>query len=223
MDNGNSNHSRNLSVLPVESSNGSGWALAPVLRRYAPHDRLEEIVRSLLLEIGVDVNSEHFRDTPARVARFCREFTDGYAVQPAGILKTFRSGSKDLVVVSDIDFFSLCPHHLLVYGGKLHFAYVPDGQIVGVSKIPRLVHALARRVVVQEALVSDVADAFMTTVKPLGCAVKAIGHHTCIAARGIRCPSTMMTTVTRRGIFEKNESLCREFDQAIAEGSKSMQ
>jgi len=183
-------------------------------------DRLENIIRLLLAELNLDVNSEHFRDTPARAAQFYREFTQGYAAKPVEILKTFSSQSDGLVVVSNIDFYSLCPHHLLVYGGKLHFAYVPNGQIVGVSKIPRLVHALAARPVVQEALVADIADAFMSVVKPLGCAVKAIGRHDCVAGRGVKCPSMVMTTVVTRELFQERESLCREFGQAVAAETK---
>ena len=127
-----------LEVVPEE--------IQPVVRREttAPHgDRLAEIVKLLLVELGVDVANQHFRETPERVARFYREFTSGFCVRPERILKTFRSEARELVVVSAIDFFSLCPHHLLVYGGKIHFGYIPNGQIVGVSKIPRLVHALA--------------------------------------------------------------------------------
>jgi len=182
-------------------------------------DRLETILRLLLQELGLDVNNEHLRETPKRVARFYREFTQGCAVKPAAILKTFKSKSAELVVVSSIDFYSLCPHHLLVYGGRMHFGYVPNGQIVGVSKIPRLIHALAARPVVQEDLVAEIADAFMNVVKPLGCAVKAIGKHDCVAVRGVRCPSTVMTTLALRGIFREQESLCREFQEAVAEGA----
>ncbi len=182
-------------------------------------DRLEGIIRLLLQELGLDVNNEHLRETPKRAARFYREFTQGCTAKPAAILKTFKSKSAELVVVSSIDFYSLCPHHLLVYGGKMHFGYVPNGQIVGVSKIPRLVHALAARPVVQEDLVADVADAFMNVVKPLGCAVKAIGKHDCVAVRGVKCPSTAMTTVALRGVFREQESLCRALEGAVAEGA----
>jgi GTP cyclohydrolase IA len=184
----------------------------------AQGDRLAAIVRLLLLELGVDVDSQHFRETPARVARFYREFTRGFSAKPETILKTFRSQAHELVVISDIDFFSLCPHHLLVYGGKMHFGYIPNGQIVGVSKIPRLVHALAARPIVQEELVAGIADAFMTVVKPAGCIVKATGKHDCVAVRGVKCPATAMTTVAKRGIFENEKIYIEEFDQAIAEG-----
>jgi GTP cyclohydrolase I len=194
--------------------------ILPVVRREtALHtDRLAEIVKLLLVELGVDVANQHFRETPERVARFYREFTRGFCVRPETILKTFRSEARELVVVSAIDFFSLCPHHLLVYGGRIHFGYIPHGQIVGVSKIPRLVHALAARPIVQEELVSSIADAFMSVVKPSGCIVKAIGKHDCVAVRGVRCPAVSMTTVTKRGIFEQEPLHAEEFDRAITEG-----
>jgi GTP cyclohydrolase I len=222
MNNGNGNHDCQHLAL-----DRSGWGpevnpLTPPLPSLAitpARDPLEEIVRLLLVELGVNVNSEHFRDTPARVARVYRDFTRGYSARPQDILKTFGSKTNGLVVVSHIDFFSLCPHHLLVYGGVIHLAYVPNGKIVGVSKIPRLVQALAARPVVQETLVTDIADAFMSVVEPQGCAVKAIGRHDCVAARGVRSVSTVVTAVVKRGVFEEKDSLCREFDQAIAEGA----
>ena len=172
----------------------------------------------MLSELGVDVDSQHFRDTPVRVARFFREYTRGYRLHPEEILKTFSSRNKGLIVVSEIEFFSLCPHHLLVYGGKVHFGYIPDGRIVGISKIPRLVQGLASRMVVQEDLVADIADAFMSVVKPLGCVVKATGKHDCVAARGVRCPEAIMTTLALRGVFEEKPKMVEEFHQSITQG-----
>lgn len=185
-------------------------------------DRLQAIIQMLLLELGLDITSQHFRDTPKRVARFYREFTRGSHVRPADILKTFRSKNRELIVVSHVEFFSLCPHHLLVYGGKIDFGYVPDGKIVGVSKIPRLVQALASRPVVQEELVADIADAFMSEVKPIGCIVKATGKHDCVAARGVRCPEAVMTTVASRGVFQDDPKYIAEFYQAIGQPSASV-
>jgi GTP cyclohydrolase IA len=182
-----------------------------------PVDRLQPIIRMLLLALGVDVSGQHLRDTPARVARFFREYTRGYDLDPAKILKTFHSRNRDLIVVSDIEFFSLCPHHLLVYGGKMHFGYIPDGRIVGISKIPRLMQGLAARLIVQEDLVADIADAFMSVVKPLGCVVKATGKHDCMAARGVRCPEVTMTTAALRGVFLEKPSLVDEFNQSITQ------
>jgi GTP cyclohydrolase IA len=169
----------------------------------------------LLAELGFDLMSEHFRDTPKRVARFYREFTRGYRVNPAEILKTFASRNRELIVVSGVEFFSLCPHHLLIYGGKIHFGYVADSRIVGISKIPRLIQALAARAVVQEDLVADIADAFMSVVKPLGCAVKAVAKHDCVAARGVRCTEATMTTVALRGIFSEDQNYAQNFYQGI--------
>lgn len=197
--------------------------ILPVVRgetAAAHSDRLAEIVKLLLVELGVDVANQHFRETPERVARFYREFTRGFCVRPETILKIFRSEARELVVISAIDFFSLCPHHLLVYGGKIHFGYIPDGQIVGVSKIPRLVHALAARPIIQEELVSSIANAFMSVVKPSGCIVKAIGKHDCVAVRGVHRPAVSMTTVTKRGIFEQERLHVEEFDRAITEGQR---
>ncbi|MGH9738806.1 MAG: GTP cyclohydrolase I [Candidatus Acidiferrales bacterium] len=183
-------------------------------------DKLEPIVKLLLAELGVDVNNQHFRETPARVARFYREFTRGLSVKPQDILKTFDSPAHELVVVSGIDFFSLCPHHLLVYGGKIHFGYVPNGRIVGVSKILRLVQSLAARPIVQEELVSSIADSFMSVVKPSGCIVKAIGKHDCVAVRGVRCPVAAITAVAKRGIFEPERIYVEEFDRATLEANQ---
>ena len=195
----------------------SGTYVAPARIR---GDKLEPIVKLLLEELGVDVDSQHFRETPARVARFYREFTRGLSVKPQDILKTFGSPAHELVVVSGIDFFSLCPHHLLVYGGKIHFGYMPNGRIVGVSKIPRLVQALSGRPVVQEELVTTIADAFMSVVEPAGCIVKAVGKHDCVAVRGVRCPGVAITAVAKRGIFEQERVYVEEFDRAILEGNR---
>lgn len=178
-------------------------------------DRLESIVAMLLLELGLDINSQHFHDTPKRVAKFYSEFTRGSRVKAAEILKTFRSCNRELIVVSGIEFFSLCPHHLLIYSGRVDFGYIPDGRIVGISKIPRLIQALAARPIVQEDLVADIAAAFMSEVKPLGCAVKITGKHDCVTARGVRCPEAKMTTVAMRGVFSEDQKYAAEFYQAI--------
>lgn len=221
MENGSNHQSTKSDIrsfMPLSPAMRDMVLALPSVAKRATTDRVEDLIRLLLIELGLDVNNQHLRETPKRVARFYREFTQGSSARPEEILKTFSSHSTDLIVVSSIDFYSLCPHHLLVYGGKMHFAYVPNGQIVGISKIPRLIHALAARPVVQEDLVADIADAFMSIVKPSGCAVKAIGKHDCVAVRGVKCPSSAMSTVALRGVFKENESLCRQFDQAIAEG-----
>ena len=178
-------------------------------------DRLEAILRALMLELGLNLADQHFKGTPARVARLYRELTRGSRMDPADILKTFDSKHSELIVVSDINFYSLCPHHLLFYRGRMHFGYVPDGKIVGLSKIPRLIQAMASRPIVQEDLVSEIADAFMSLVKPLGCVARATGRHDCVAVRGVKCHEAQMTTVALRGSFREKPSLVEEFNQVL--------
>ena len=187
----------------------------------AKNHHLEEIVSELLIELGVDIHDQHFRRTPARVARLYREVTQGYRTQPAEILTTFSSNHHELIVVSDIHFYSLCPHHLLIYRGKMHFGYVPDGKIVGLSKIPRLIQAMAARLIVQEDLVSEIADTFMVQVRPLGCVVRATGRHDCVAVRGVKCHEAAMTTVALRGVFQEKSSLTEEFHQILSASGRA--
>lgn len=193
-------HDRNMTLLlPEEAKTG----------------RLESIIRELITELGLDLADQHFAGTPARVARLYRELTRGSRMDPAKILKTFDSQHSELIVVSDINFYSLCPHHLLIYRGKMHFGYVPQGKIVGLSKIPRLIQTMASRPIVQEDLVSEIADTFMSVVKPLGCVARATGQHDCLAVRGVKCHEARMTTVALRGLFREKPSLVAEFHQAL--------
>ena len=183
-------------------------------------DRLETIIRELIRELSLDLADQHFKGTPARIARLYREMTRGYRIDPADIMKTFDSKHSELIVVSDINFYSLCPHHLLIYRGKMHFGYVPDGKIVGLSKIPRLIQTMASRPIVQEDLVSEIADTFMSIVRPLGCVARATGRHDCVAVRGVKCHEAQMTTVALRGIFREKPSLVEEFNQVLARVEK---
>jgi GTP cyclohydrolase IA len=208
---------------------GSNQPMSPKLKTEIQHDqtvalfledetkadRLKSIIGQLMSELGMDLGDQHFRGTPARVARLYLEMTRGHGVDPTAILKTFDSKHSELIVVSDINFYSLCPHHLLIYRGKMHFGYVPDGKIVGLSKIPRLIQAMASRPIVQEDLVSEIADTFMSAVEPLGCVVCATGRHDCVAVRGVKCHEAQMTTVALRGLFHEKHSLVEEFNQVL--------
>ena len=200
----------------LESENHQDRSMSLLLTEEAKTDRLERIVVNLMGELGLDLTDQHFAGTPARVARLYRELTRGSRVDPAKILKTFDSKHSELIVVSEINFYSLCPHHLLIYRGKMHFGYVPDGKIVGLSKIPRLIQAMASRPIVQEDLVSEIADTFMSVVKPLGCVARATGRHDCVAVRGVKCHEAQMTTVALRGLFREKPSLVEEFHQVLA-------
>src|SRR5271166_1226826 len=200
-------------ILESEIEQDRGMSL--LVTDEAKTDRLERIICDLITELGLDLTDQHFEGTPARVARLYRELTRGSRVDPAKILKTFNSKHSELIVVSEINFYSLCPHHLLIYRGKMHFGYVPDGKIVGLSKIPRLIQAMASRPIVQEDLVSEIADTFMSVVKPLGCVARATGWHDCVAVRGVKCHEAQMTTVDLRGLFREKPSLVTEFHQAL--------
>ena len=206
-----------LMITNTPGSPVEAWGTA----HSAKNHRVEEIVRELLFELGVDIHDQHFRGTPARVARLYRELTQGYKVQSAEILTTFTSNHHELIVVSDINFYSLCPHHLLIYRGKMHFGYVPDGKIVGLSKIPRLIQGMAARLIVQEDLVSEIADTFMAHVKPLGCVVRATGRHDCVAVRGVKCHEAAMATVALRGVFQEKSSLTEEFHQILSANARA--
>lgn len=203
-----------MSVI-VESEIQQDRSMALLLADETKTDRLERIIRDLITELGLDITDQHFEGTPARVARLYRELTRGSRLDPAQILKTFDSKHSELIVVSEINFYSLCPHHLLIYRGKMHFGYVPDGKIVGLSKIPRLIQAMASRPIVQEDLVSEIADTFMSVVKPLGCVARATGRHDCVAVRGVKCHEAQMTTVALRGLFREKPSLVEEFHQVL--------
>ncbi|MGC1438479.1 MAG: GTP cyclohydrolase I FolE [Terriglobales bacterium] len=203
-----------MSVI-LESEIQQDRSMALLLADETKTDRLERIIRDLITELGLDITDQHFQGTPARVARLYRELTRGSRLDPAKILKTFDSKHSELIVVSEINFYSLCPHHLLIYRGKMHFGYVPDGKIVGLSKIPRLIQAMASRPIVQEDLVSEIADTFMSVVKPLGCVARATGRHDCVAVRGVKCHEAQMTTVALRGLFREKPSLVEEFHQVL--------
>ncbi|HKM68058.1 MAG TPA: GTP cyclohydrolase I FolE [Candidatus Acidoferrum sp.] len=200
-------------ILESEIEQDRGMSL--LVTDEAKTDRLERIICDLITELGLDLADQHFEGTPARVARLYRELTRGSRVDPSKILKTFDSKHSELIVVSEINFYSLCPHHLLIYRGKMHFGYVPDGKIVGLSKIPRLIQVMASRPIVQEDLVSEIADTFMSVVKPLGCVARATGRHDCVAVRGVKCHEAQMTTVALRGLFREKPSLVEEFHQVL--------
>jgi GTP cyclohydrolase I len=201
----------------LESEIQQDRSMSLLLTEEAKTDRLERIVGDLMGELGLDLTDQHFAGTPARVARLYRELTRGSQVHPAKILKTFDSKHSELIVISEINFYSLCPHHLLIYRGKMHFGYVPDGKIVGLSKIPRLIQAMASRPIVQEDLVSEIADTFMSIAKPLGCVARATGRHDCVTVRGVKCHEAQMTTVALRGLFREKSSLVEEFHQILTQ------
>lgn len=167
----------------------------------------QDSVRAMLRYLGEDVNREGLLDTPARVVRAWSEHFAGYQQDPAEYLaKTFEEvdGYDQLVLVSDIELFSHCEHHMVPFVGKAHVAYIPDGRVVGLSKVARVVDVFAKRLQVQEKLTKQISDAIETHLKPQGVAVILQCQHFCMCYRGVKKPGSWTTTSNLHGIFLKN-------------------
>jgi GTP cyclohydrolase I len=174
---------------------------------------IEAAVRQILLEIGEDPAREGLRATPQRVHRMYREITAGYHVDPDRLINNavFDVDYSEMVVVRDIPFYSLCEHHLMPFFGSAHVAYVPDGRVIGLSKIPRVVEMYARRLQVQERMTQEIADFLMGRLAPRGVGVVLEATHMCAAMRGVRKPGTVMTTAAVLGLFRRNDKTRAEF------------
>jgi GTP cyclohydrolase I len=187
---------------------------APGVERMAGH------VRELLVALGEDPVREGLEKTPERVAKALQFLTHGYALDPSEILRSamFREEYQQMVIVRDIEVYSLCEHHMLPFFGKAHVAYIPDGCIVGLSKIPRVVDAYARRLQVQERLTVDIRNCIEETLKPLGVAVVIEAQHLCMVMRGIQKQHSIATTSAFTGEFN-SEKTRAEFMRLITSGS----
>lgn|SRR3989338_7828854 len=172
----------------------------------------EATVRLLLRLIGEDPNREGLRRTPLRVKRSFQYLTSGYRLDPAKILnRSFKVKHDEMVIVKDIDVWSLCEHHLLPFFGKCHIAYMPDKRIVGLSKIPRLVDAFARRLQVQERLTVQIAEAINEHLKPLGVACVIEASHLCMMMRGVQKQNARAVTSSMLGLFRTDVKTRSEF------------
>lgn len=175
-----------------------------------------DAVKTLLKYIGEDPQREGLRETPFRVLKAYREMFSGYQTDPAEVIKTFEDGACDeIVLCKGIKFFSTCEHHLLPFHGVAHVAYLPDGKIIGLSKLARLVEVFARRLQVQERLTTQVADALMEHLKPKGAACVVEALHLCMACRGVRQQDSTMVTSALRGAFRDDPATRAEFFQLI--------
>jgi GTP cyclohydrolase I len=169
--------------------------------------RIEKAVREILLAIGEDPDREGLLKTPSRVGRAYAELMAGLTVDPRRHLKTvFHERYDEIVLLRDISFHSLCEHHLLPFTGKAHVAYLPAGKVVGLSKLARLVEDYARRPQVQERLTTQIADALMDELNPVGAACVIEASHTCMTIRGVKRPGSIMVTSALRGIFKDNSA-----------------
>jgi GTP cyclohydrolase IA len=189
----------------------------------APFDlpRIERAVREILLALGEDPDREGLRRTPARVAAAYAELFAGLREDPRAHLATsFDEGHKELVVLRDIPFASLCEHHLLPFTGVAHVGYIPQGRVVGLSKLARLVEGYARRPQVQERLTGEIADALMDELAADGCGVVIEAVHTCMTIRGVRKPGATMVTSAVRGGFRRRPETRAEFFAIVGVGAR---
>ena len=174
-------------------------------------------VRDILEAIGEDVNREGLLRTPDRVARMYEELTAGYHIDPVKLVNDalFDVDYDEMVVVKDIDYYSMCEHHLLPFFGRAHVAYIPAGRVIGLSKIPRVVEMYARRLQVQERMTTQIANFVEEILHPQGVAVVVEGSHMCSMMRGVRKANASMVTSAMLGVFQKNSKTRAEFMEHI--------
>lgn len=179
--------------------------------------RIAKVYNDILKGIGEDPNREGLLKTPERVAKSLQFLTHGYEIDPREILKSalFHEEYSEMVIVKDIEVYSMCEHHMLPFFGKAHIAYIPNGTIVGLSKIPRVVDAFSRRLQVQERLTIEIRDCIQETLKPKGVAVVIECAHMCMQMRGVQKQNSVTTSSAFTGLFMNNESTRREFINLI--------
>jgi GTP cyclohydrolase I len=185
------------------------------------HEDVMRAVRQLLLAIGEDPTRQGLRETPDRVARMYTELLDGYWVDPVALVNgaVFEETYDEMVIVRDIEFYSLCEHHLLPFLGRAHVAYFPRGKVIGLSKVPRIVDMFARRLQVQERMTRQIAEFIDNLLNPYGVAVVVEGLHLCATMRGVKKHDARMTTSAMFGAFRKNIATRQEFFENISRGS----
>lgn len=178
--------------------------------------KIEEGVKLLLEGIGEDVDREGLLETPKRIAEMCKEIFGGIKVDAAKHLeKTFIATNNELIIEKDIQFYSVCEHHLVPFYGKAHIGYIPDGKVVGLSKLARTVEVYAKRPQIQEQMTAQIADDIMKYLNPKGVIVMLEAEHMCMTMRGVRKPGTLTTTFVTRGEFKDNQELKNTFFQLI--------
>lgn len=184
--------------------------------RFRP-DGLPDLVRSLLRELGENPSREGLADTPERVAQSLRDLTDGYDRDAADAIgdALFEQEYDEMVLVKDIQFYSLCEHHLLPFFGVCHVAYVPRGRVVGLSKIPRIVELYAHRLQLQERLTREIAEAFQDVLDPIGVGVVMEARHLCMEMRGVEKPGADTVTSCMLGAFKQDPRTRAEFLELI--------
>ena len=182
------------------------------------YDKIADLTNKLLEEIGEDPKREGLIKTPLRVAKAWKFFSNGYKQNLDDIINNaiFNEDSKDMVVVRDVEFFSLCEHHLLPFFGKAHVAYIPDGKVIGLSKIPRIIDMFSRRLQVQERMTRQISETVKDVLEPVGVAVIMEGQHMCMQMRGVEKQSSLATTSSMLGKFRESDRTRAEFLSIIS-------
>lgn len=177
----------------------------------------ENAVKMMMLHVGENPEREGLLETPQRVRKAYEFIYGGYKENPKEILEKalFTSSNDEMVLIKDIEFYSTCEHHLLPIIGRVHVAYIPDGKVVGLSKIPRVVNVFARRMQIQEQLTEQIADAIMDAISPKGVAVVIAARHMCMEMRGVEKINSTTTSSALRGLFKKDEKTRSEFFSLI--------
>ena len=183
---------------------------------------MQDLIARLLADLGEDPAREGLRDTPKRVEKALRFLTSGYAADVDAVINNalFTVDYSEMVIVKDIDFYSLCEHHLLPFFGKCHVAYIPSQRVIGLSKIPRLVDVFSRRLQVQERLTHQIANVIRDKVNPLGVAVVMEGTHLCMSMRGVEKQNSFAVTSAMLGVFRENARTRSEFLELIKHRSQ---
>jgi GTP cyclohydrolase IA len=178
-----------------------------------PGDPIAELVESLLVELGEDPDRQGLKATPDRVSRAMRELTNGYGVKPEEVVAgaVFDQDYDEMVIVKDISFYSLCEHHMLPFFGQVHVGYLPNGKVVGLSKIPRLVEVFSHRLQIQEQLTREIAEALNVILVPKGVGVVIEARHLCMEMRGVETPGGHMMTSCMLGTFRRDPRTRAEF------------
>ena len=178
--------------------------------------KIQEAVKLLLEGIGEDVNREGLKETPARVARMYQELCAGMEQSPKEHLsKVFSCDNENVVIEKDITFYSTCEHHLMPFYGKVHIAYIPNGRVVGISKLARTVEVYARRLQIQEQMTNQIAEAIEEYLGAKGVYVMVEAEHMCMSARGIKKPGSKTITFAAKGVFQENEALRQEITMLV--------
>jgi GTP cyclohydrolase I len=180
-------------------------------------EEFEQAITKVIELLGEDPKREGLLKTPSRVVKALQFLTEGYQQDPKEILNQalFSTSNDEMVLVRDIEFYSMCEHHMLPIIGRAHVAYIPDGKVVGLSKIPRIVNVYARRLQIQEQMTEQIADAILETIQPKGVAVVVHARHMCMEMRGVQKINSTTVSSALRGLFKKDERTRSEFYNLI--------